>query len=80
MERGSVILSDFSFLSCWREELQETNCNNKEGMRFVYMNSYIEFLSYIKVGLDIPYRTVQRIKSLPEYLTLNQYMRYASHT
>ncbi|MEM4103110.1 MAG: hypothetical protein QXN78_06910 [Conexivisphaerales archaeon] len=56
MERGSMIL-DFSFLDSWKEELREINGSNKEGRRFVYPDSYIEFLSYLKVGLDIQDRT-----------------------
>ena len=63
------MILDFSFLDSWREELQEMNGGNKEGRRFVYPDSYIEFLSYLKVGLDIPYRTVQGITGSPsEYL------------
>ncbi|MEM4126684.1 MAG: hypothetical protein QW508_03880 [Conexivisphaerales archaeon] len=56
VERGSMIL-DFSFLDSWKEELREMNGSNKVGRRFVYPDSYIEFLSYLKVGLDIQDRT-----------------------
>ncbi|MEM4092377.1 MAG: hypothetical protein QW837_04890 [Conexivisphaerales archaeon] len=56
VERESMIL-DFSFLDSWREELREMNGSNKEGRRFVYPDSYIEFLSYLKAGLDIQDRT-----------------------
>ncbi|MEM3197707.1 MAG: hypothetical protein QW431_07175 [Conexivisphaerales archaeon] len=56
VERGSMIL-DFSFLDSWKEELREINGSNKEGRRFVYPDSYIEFPSYLKVGLDIQDRT-----------------------
>ncbi|MEM4127193.1 MAG: hypothetical protein QW508_06510 [Conexivisphaerales archaeon] len=51
VERGSMILD---FLDSWKEELQEMN-SNKGGS--CTPDSYIEFLSYLKVGLDIQDRT-----------------------
>ncbi|MEM3322747.1 MAG: hypothetical protein QXY02_07350 [Conexivisphaerales archaeon] len=49
------------------------NGSNKEGRRFVYPDSYIEFLSYLKVGLDI-YRGLSGRSSN----TLNLCRKYAS--
>ncbi|MEM3249401.1 MAG: hypothetical protein QXY52_05825 [Conexivisphaerales archaeon] len=49
------------------------NGSNKEGRRFVYPDSYIEFLSYLKVGLDIYRESPGRSSN-----TLNPCRKYAS--
>lgn len=67
VERGKILF-DLGFSSSWRSEVDEMNAE-KVGRPYEYPNSYIEFLSFLKVGFDIPYRMVEGItEALSEYL------------
>jgi DDE family transposase len=75
IERGCAIL-DLGSLSSWREELDLMN-ENKLGRPFEFPNSYISFLAFLKVGFDIPYRTVEGIvRELSEYIRFVEEMHY----
>ncbi|MGA2877267.1 MAG: transposase, partial [Nitrososphaerales archaeon] len=67
VERGRIIF-DLGFASSWKKELTSMN-KHKVGRPFDFPNSYIEFLSFLKVGFDIPYRMVEgAVDALSEYI------------
>jgi hypothetical protein len=75
IERGCAML-DLGSLTSWREELDAMNAE-KLGRPFEFPNSYISFLSFVKVGFDIPYRTVEGIvRELSEYIRFVEEMHY----
>lgn len=68
VERGSILF-DFGFADSWKKELKSMN-RDKLGRPYKFPNSYIEFLSFIKVGFDIPYRMVEgAIDALSEHIS-----------
>jgi hypothetical protein len=75
IERGCAIL-DLGSLTSWREELEAMN-SAKLGRPFEFPNSYISFLAFVKVGFDIPYRTLEGItRELEEYVRFVEEMHY----
>ncbi len=71
VERGRIIF-DLGFASSWKKELKSMN-KHKVGRRFEFPDSYIEFLSFLKVGFDVPYRMVEgAVESLSEYISFIQ--------
>lgn len=75
IERGCAIL-DLGQLTSWREELDAMN-SEKLGRPYEFPNSYISFLSFVKVGFDIPYRTLEGItRELSEYVRFVEEMHY----
>jgi len=68
VERGRIIF-DLGFASSWKKELESMN-KRKVGRPFDFPDSYIEFLSFLKVGFDIPYRMVEgAVDALSEYIS-----------
>jgi len=68
VERGSILF-DLGFGDSWNEELKSMN-KHKVGRPYDFPNSYIEFLSFLKVGFDIPYRMVEgAVEALSEYIS-----------
>jgi transposase len=75
IERGCAIL-DLGSLTSWREELDAMNAE-KLGRPFEFPNSYISFLAFVKVGFDIPYRTLEGItRELEEYVRFVEEIHY----
>jgi hypothetical protein len=75
IERGCAIL-DLGSLVSWREELEAMNAE-KLGRPYEFPNSYISFLAFVKVGFDIPYRTLEGItRELEEYVRFVEEMHY----
>ncbi len=75
IERGCAIL-DLGSLTSWKDELHAMN-EDKLGRPFEFPNSYISFLAFMKVGFDIPYRTVEGIvRELSEYIRFVEEMHY----
>ena len=75
IERGCAIL-DLGSLVSWREELDTMN-SSKLGRPYEFPNSYISFLGFVKVGFDIPYRTLEGItRELSEYVRFVEEMHY----
>ncbi len=67
---------DLGSLTSWREELDAMN-REKLGRPFEFPNSYISFLAFVKVGFDIPYRTLEGIvRELSEYVRFVEEMHY----
>jgi Transposase DDE domain len=75
IERGCAML-DLGSLTSWREELEAMN-SEKLGRPFEFPNSYISFLGFVKVGFDVPYRTLEGIvRELSEYVRFVEEMHY----
>src|SRR5438128_8680508 len=75
IERGCAIL-DLDSLTSWKEELDAMN-RDKLGRPYEFPNSYISFLAFMKVGFDIPYRTVEGIvRELSEYVRFVEEIHY----
>ena len=76
IERGCAIL-DLDSLTSWKEELDAMN-RDKLGRPYEFPNSYISsFLAFMKVGFDIPYRTVEGIvRELSEYVRYVEEIHY----
>ncbi|MDR4512759.1 MAG: IS5 family transposase [Nitrososphaeraceae archaeon] len=71
IERGHILM-DIGFIKSQRREL--TNMNKKKvGRPFLYPDSYVEFLAFIKIAFSISYRTVQGIvRGLAEYIRMDE--------
>jgi len=68
VERGRIIF-DLGFADSWKKELKSMN-KRKVGRPFDFPDAYIEFLSFLKVGFDIPYRMVEgAVDELSEYIS-----------
>lgn len=67
---------DLGLLTSWRGELDAMN-REKLGRPFEFPNSYISFLAFVKVGFDVPYRTLEGItRELSEYVRFVEEMHY----
>lgn len=68
VERGRVLF-DLGFLENWNKELDRMN-SEKRGRPYEFPDSYVEFLSFFKVGLNAPYRIIEGMtEALSKYLT-----------
>jgi hypothetical protein len=66
IERGHILM-DIGFIKSQRMELANMN-KKKVGRPFLYQDSYVQFLAFIKIRFFISYRTVQGIvRGLAEY-------------
>ena len=71
VERGRIIF-DLGCASSWKKELKSVN-KHKVGRPFDFPDSYIEFLAFIKVGFDAPYRMIEgAVEALSEYISFIQ--------
>ncbi len=71
VERGRIIF-DLGFADTWKRELRAMN-KHKVGRPFDFPDSYIEFLAFIKVGFDAPYRMIEgAVEALSEYISFIQ--------
>ena len=59
IERGHILM-DIGFIQSQRRELATMN-KKKVGRPFLYPNSYVQFLAFLKIGFSISYRTAQGI-------------------
>ena len=68
VERGRILF-DLGFAGFWKKELKSMN-KHKVGRPFVFPDSYIEFLGFLKVGFNAPYRIIEgAVESLSEYIS-----------
>jgi len=74
VKRGEVLL-DFDVIDNWYSELEEMN-KGKEGRKFVYPDSFIKLLGYMRAYFHLPYRqtegvvrkhTSNTLPSVPDY-------------
>ena len=69
VERGRVLF-DLGFGRHWNDEQEGMN-SEKRGRPYEFPDSYIEFLSFFRVGLNTPYRVIEGMtEALSEYFTL----------
>jgi len=63
---------DIGFLRSSNREIKNMN-KGKVGAPFEYSRTYIQFLSFLKVGFKISYRTVQGIvRGLSDYIRIEE--------
>ncbi|MGI9010537.1 MAG: IS5 family transposase [Nitrososphaeraceae archaeon] len=79
VRRGEVLL-DFDVIDNWGTELTKMN-NNKEGRKFVYPNSFIKLLGYMRAYFHLPYRQTEGVvrehasntlSSIPDYNNISR--------
>jgi hypothetical protein len=54
------VLLDFDVSDSWDSELEEMN-QGKEGRKFVYPDSFIKLLGYMRTYFHLPYRQTEEI-------------------
>lgn len=59
VRRGEILLS-YDFLDNWGSELAKMN-KNKKGKPFVFPNSFILAIGYIRYSFHLPYRQAEGI-------------------
>jgi hypothetical protein len=59
VKRGEILL-DFDVIDNWNTELIEMNMN-KEGRKFIYPDSFIKLLGYMRVYFHLPYRQTEGV-------------------
>ncbi len=71
---------DFDVIDKWGTELTKMN-NNKEGRKFVYPNSFIKLLGYMRAYFHLPYRQTEGVvrehasntlSSIPDYSNISR--------
>ena len=71
---------DFDVIENWGTELTKMN-NNKEGRKFVYPNSFIKLLGYMRAYFHLPYRQTEGVvrehasntlSSIPDYSNISR--------
>ena len=79
VRRGEVLL-DFDVIDNWGTELAKMN-NNKEGRKFVYPDSFIKLLGYMRAYFHLPYRQTEGVvrehasntlSSIPDYSNISR--------
>ena len=79
VKRGEVLL-DFDVIDNWYSELEEMN-KGKEGRKFVYPDSFIKLLGYMRAYFHLPYRqtegvvrkhTSNTLPSVPDYSNISR--------
>ncbi len=78
IKRGEILFS-FDFLHLWDKEIENMN-QKKIGRHFVYPNSFIIALSYVKTYFHLPYRQTEGVmkavgKELPDHPSYSQINR-----
>ena len=79
VRRGEVLL-DFDVIDNWNSELDNMN-HRKEGRKFVYPDSFIKLLAYMRIYFHLPYRQTEGVvrehasntlPSIPDYSNINR--------
>ena len=79
VKRGEVLL-DFDVIDNWYSELEKMN-KGKEGRKFVYPDSFIKLLGYMRAYFHLPYRqtegivrkhTSNTLPSVPDYSNISR--------
>ena len=79
VKRGEILL-DFDVIDNWDNELEEMN-KDKEGRKFVYPDSFIKLLGYMRAYFHLPYRQTEGVvrahaantlPSIPDYSNISR--------
>ena len=79
VKRGEILL-DFDVIDNWNSELEKMN-QGKEGRKFVYPNSFIKLLAYMRIYFHLPYRQTEGVvrehasntlPSIPDYSNISR--------
>ena len=79
VKRGEVLL-DFDIIDNWDSELEKMN-QGKEGRNYVYPDSFIKLLGYMRVYFHLPYRQTEGVvrehssntlPSIPDYSNISR--------
>jgi hypothetical protein len=78
VRRGEVMM-DFDVINGWKEELDNMNAG-KEGALYMYPESFVQLLGYMRAYFHLPYRQtegvvkshVKSIPSIPDYSTISR--------
>jgi len=79
VKRGEILL-DFDVIDNWDSELEKMN-QGKEGRKFVYPDSFIKLLGYMRVYFHLPYRQTEGVirehasntlPSIPDYSNISR--------
>jgi len=79
VKRGEVLF-DFDVIDNWDSELEKMN-QGKEGRKFVYPDSFIKLLGYMRAYFHLPYRQTEGVvrehasntlPSIPHYSNINR--------
>lgn len=79
VKRGEVLL-DFDVIDNWYSELEKMN-KGKEGRKFVYPDSFIKLLGYMRAYFHLPYRQTEEVvrkhtsntlPSVPDYSNISR--------
>jgi hypothetical protein len=79
VKRGEILL-DFDVIDNWPTELEKMN-QGKEGRKFVYPDSFIKLLGYMRAYFHLPYRQTEGVvrehasntlPSIPDYSNINR--------
>jgi hypothetical protein len=79
VKRGEILL-DFDVIDNWDSELEKMN-KGKEGRKFVYPDSFIKLLGYMRVYFHLPYRQTEGVvrkhasntlPSVPDYSNISR--------
>jgi hypothetical protein len=76
VKRG-VVLLDFDVIDNWHIELEGMN-NNKEGRKFVYPDSFIKLLGYMRAYFHLPYRQTEGVVREHASNTLPSIIHYSN--
>ncbi len=79
VKRGEVLL-DFDIIDNWNTELEKMN-KEKEGRKFVYPDSFVKLLGYMRAYFHLPYRQTEGVvrehasntlPSIPDYSNISR--------
>ena len=79
VKRGKILL-DFDVIDNWNSELEKMN-QCKEGRKFVYPDSFIKLLAYMRIYFHLPYRQTEGVvrehasntlPSIPDYSNISR--------
>jgi hypothetical protein len=76
VKRGEILL-DFDVIDNWHIELEEMN-KDKEGRKFVYPDSFIKLLGYMRIYFHLPYRQTEGVVREHASNTLQSIPHYGS--
>ena len=71
VRRGEILL-DFDVVDNWDSELVNMN-KHKKGRKFVYPDSFIKLLGYMRAYFHLPYRQTEGVvrEHAANYITIN---------